>query len=265
MKNIVLYCKSYINDYDRVKKLIESIQRYNVDNILFYLSVPSKDISAFQHLVNNFVLLSDEEIYDIPKEFTNAYKNQQIIKSNFWRLKLCNNYVCLDSDSEFIKNFYINDFIYSNDIPYTVVSEQKDLFQWSANNKTNLGFDPRVGFIIDRTAVMKVFGYENRRVIYDFGPSPVIWNCENWITLNRTFELQHDIKFHELIYQIPSEFTWYGEWLLHNKTIPIYPREPLFKVFHYKKQYEDYIRQFGNIEQLKENYLGIILQSNWKI
>lgn len=262
MKNIVLYCKSYANDFNRVKKLIESIEKYNKDNIPFYLSVPNLDINLFKSL-NIKNLIPDEAIYQIPKLFKDGWKNQQIIKANFWRLNLCKNYVCLDSDSEFITDFYIADFIYKDDIPYTIIGEQKDLFQWSVSNKQNLGFDPKTGFIKERMQIMKVFGNESRKIIYDFGPSPTIWNCENWLTLNKTFEVMHNIKFHGLIYQVPSEFTWYGEWLLYNKTIPIFPREPLFKVFHYEKQYVDYMKEHS-VADIRENYLGMVLQSNWK-
>ena len=47
MNKIVLYCKSYDKDVDRAKQLLESIVKYNTDNIPFYISVPSKDIDLF--------------------------------------------------------------------------------------------------------------------------------------------------------------------------------------------------------------------------
>ena len=43
----------------------------------------------------------------------------------------------------------------------------------------------------------------------------------------------------------------------------VFPKEPLFKVFHYKKQYQDFVKEGHTIDSIKENYLGIVMQSNW--
>ena len=47
MNNIILYCKSYAGDVQRVKKLKGSIEKYNKDNIPFYISCPKKDKQLF--------------------------------------------------------------------------------------------------------------------------------------------------------------------------------------------------------------------------
>ena len=47
MNKIVLYCKSYAGDYERVKVLVESIHKFNKDNIPTFISVPSKDVVLF--------------------------------------------------------------------------------------------------------------------------------------------------------------------------------------------------------------------------
>jgi hypothetical protein len=52
MNDIVLYCKSYHKDIERVKILLNSIEQYNIDNIPFYISVPSQDISLFKKSLN---------------------------------------------------------------------------------------------------------------------------------------------------------------------------------------------------------------------
>ena len=62
-----------------------------------------------------------------------------------------------------------------------------------------------------------------------------------------------------------SEFTWYGESLIAYQAIPVYPREQLFRHYHYENQY--WIdRALGYTEKnLSNNYLGIVYQSNWQI
>lgn len=256
MNNIVLYCKSYSRDIDRVIALIDSVKKYNVDNIPMFISVPSSDLSLFKNRIDTeyVELISDEDIYEsnLP-----GYLSQQVIKSNFWRLDTCYNYLCLDSDSIFIKEFKESDFIYRDNIPYTVCHQQKQLFEWSVNN---LEFNPKDGFISDRQKVMDIFNRTG--VHYDFGPSPVIWSKEVWRHLDEIYTKPNKITFNELIKYCASEFCWYGEALL-SMNFPIYPLEPIFKVYHYKDQYLQDKQRNITIENLKDNYLGIILQSNW--
>ena len=47
MHNVILYCKSYAGDVQRVKKLKTSIEKYNRDNIPFYISCPKQDKQLF--------------------------------------------------------------------------------------------------------------------------------------------------------------------------------------------------------------------------
>lgn len=256
MKNLVLLCKSYRGDVYRAKNLLLSIIKHNKDNIPFYISVPKSDTELFKQILGTkgYNLISDEEI----DKTGLGWKHQQIIKAQFWRLGLCKNYLCLDSDSEFIKSFYIKDFLYDENIPYTVCHEQKDFFEWG---QKSLNFNPQESFIKDRQLVMDVFGRQGR--YYDFGPSPVIWNSKVWEGLESNYLKPNKLTFKDLIEYSPSEFSWYGEYLLTSKIFPIYPTQPLFKVFHYKEQYIEAKQKGYTLDDFSQNYLGIILQSNW--
>ena len=101
MENIVLYCKSYHRDVQRVKILLDSIEKYNKDKIKFYISVPQSDIKLFQSVLGtaNYTIVSDEEI--INQNMSQSWKNQQIVKVMFWKLGVSTNYIVLDSDSIF--------------------------------------------------------------------------------------------------------------------------------------------------------------------
>lgn len=258
MENIVLYCKSFRRDIELVKRLVDSVNQFNHDNIPFYLSVPRLDLQIFKSLnLKNIILIEDELVYE---GNTSGWMQQQIVKSLFYKLGKSKNWVCIDSDAFFIKPFFISDFIYEDDIPYTVIHEQKELFSWTAINSNILGFDPKESFIIDRKKIMEVFNRSSK--IYDFGPSPVIWSSKVWIDLENKYMIPNNISFQQLIEYSASEFTWYGEALLQFKSIPIYPTEPLFKVFHYKQQLDDFSDLNLN-ETLLKNYLGIIIQSNF--
>ena len=99
MHKIVLYCKSYDKDVYRAKTLLDSIIKFNIDNIPFYISVPKKDIELFRNILGNehYILLDDESI----DSENSGWIGQQIIKSQFWKLGLCKNYICIDSDCSF--------------------------------------------------------------------------------------------------------------------------------------------------------------------
>lgn len=257
MKNLVLYCKSYRGDLERVTQLALSIGKYNVDQIPFYVSVPKEDLELFQKAdLPSTQLICDEEIYSVN---TRGWIQQQIVKSNFWKLGLCENYVCLDSDSYFIKLFYEKDFIAYGNVPYTVMHEQKELFEWAHKY---LHFNPQEGFNEEKDRVMSLFDRQYTKR-WDFGPSPTIWSSRVWKALEDNYTIPNGLDFEKLIEYCPSEFTWYGEALLAFRPFEILPVQPLFKVFHYPKQYIE-AKQRGYTEEIfANNYYGIVLQSNF--
>jgi len=131
-----------------------------------------------------------------------------------------------------------------------------------------LGFAARNGlekirknFVKDRSAAQKHFDRTGR--IYDFGPTPIICNVNVWINLTERYAMPRKLSFADMITEFPNEMLWYGEALLHYKPIPIMPVEPLFKVFHYREQYEESLMLKEGERILAENFLGIVNQSNW--
>jgi hypothetical protein len=267
MHKIVLYCKTYWKDLDRVKRLIESIKKYNKDNIPIYISFPKEQEKIFKDSIDtdyvNIVFDEDIVTFDLPYETINqaGWHLQQVVKSSFWKLDLCENYVCLDSDSYFIRDFYVSDFMYNDTTPYTVMHEQKELFEFTSRYHELIGHDPQIGFGDDRKKIMKMFQREGR--LYDFGPSPTIWSSKVWKLLDETQLKPQGWDIFQLIKTVPSEFTWYGEFLLKSLPMVIVPVQPLFKVFHFKPQYDFYKQQKYTEEMFSKNYMGIVLQSNF--
>jgi hypothetical protein len=257
MEKLVLYCKSYSKDFARLVNLVSSVDEFNKDNIRFYVSVPKKDVSEFKQ-IEGITVLCDDDIYQSNKP---GWVQQQLVKSNFWKLGLAENYVCLDSDAYFIRPFGISDFMFDDETPYTVIHEQKELFTWTVTKTKVLGFDPKDSFVSDRSKIMTLFGREGR--VYDFGPSPIIWSAKVWSDLEEKYIKPNNLTFEQLLEYSHSEFSWYGEALLQFKSIPLYPVEPLFKVFHYQHQYLEYKQQGITEQMIAQNYMGIIMQSNY--
>ena len=65
MKDLVLYCKTYSRDFLRVKRLLASIKRFNIENIPVYISTPEIERSELERVLGNdlvFHWVSDESI-----------------------------------------------------------------------------------------------------------------------------------------------------------------------------------------------------------
>ena len=255
MHKLVLYCKSYDKDVHRAKNLLDSVLKFNVDQIPFYISVPEKDIVLFKSILGTtgYQLIADEMI-DSDNE---GWQGQQIVKSQFWKLGFCENYVCVDSDCFFIKPFYVSDFMFDEKTPYTICHEYKSFFEFL--DKHPLGFDPYQSFLQERLQIMELFGRSG--AVYDFGPGPTIWSCKVWQSLETEYIQPNGLKFSDLIRVNGSEFTWYGEWLFYSQVIRLVPRGPLSKNYPYPNQF-DYDRNFGyDLTKIAKLYLGIGMQS----
>jgi len=255
---LVIYCKSYIKDLVRLKILADSIRKFNSDNIPFYISCPPSDINQFKNELgnNDFIILCDEEI--VPKKLESNFNTQQIIKSQFWKINKCDTYLCIDSDSQFIRTFRKEDFIYDENTPYSVMHECKDLLQ-SAVKHTD---DVYNSFCRARIKIQNCLDRDGR--CYDFGPSPYIWDKRVWQVFEEKILSKLNITFEEVIDKYGNEALWYGETLLIYEPIKLVPIEPLFKVFHYPFQYTESLSAGITLEHLSQNFLGIVLQSNWK-
>lgn len=269
MKKLVLYCKSYRNDVLRVKRLTESIRKFNQDQIPFYVSVPASDISLFrQHLDTLPVeIISDEEIIRANPSLNEGKINalpggisMQIVKSEFWRLGISETYLCIDSDCLFIRPFCQSDFITPDGYPYTVLHETKELLQFAINHGLEKVYD---NFHNERSKIMGIFGRVGRH--YDFGPTPTIWDCQVWRMLDEQFLKPKGMNFYDAIMLLPPENLWYGEAMLKFMPFPIRPIEPLFKVYHLEQQFLVAHQQGETDEKrLSRNFFGICYQSNWE-
>lgn len=268
MKDLVLYCKSYRRDFLRVKRLLATIEKYNTDHIPFYISTPQEqyeDLISVLGSTQGFLWVSDESIVasnpraplGIEKTRSGSL-SQQAIKSEFWRLEIAENYVCLDSDCIFIKEFAKADFLAPDGNPYTVIYQNKEFFQLALNR----GLDKvELNLCKEGDRVKALFGREGPN--YYCPCPPFIWSAKVWRSLDETYLQPQGLTFWDISSDDHPETLLYLEALLNFKAIPLHPVEQLFRIYYYDWQYY-LLRRTGETEdKLKKNYLGVIYQSNW--
>ena len=269
MKDLVLYCKSYRNDFLRLQRLLSSVEQYNIDQIPFYISTPLVDKGLLDEVLGNkasYVWIADENIVAAnPKAVFEKYKampgglSQAIVKSEFWRLKISENYLCLDSDCVFIRPFSKADFLTSDGIPFTVLHQNKEFFQL-ANNRGQAKVTANLRAEAQRVQAL----FDRQGPEFYCAPAPFIWSAKVWESLDREYLLPKGITLWDVVTPQYPETLIYGEALLKYQAIPLLAIEPLFRVYHYDWQYF-MMKRLGETEEiLKSNYLGVLYQSNWE-
>lgn len=267
MKPLVLYCKSYRQDARRARRLAQSVARFNREGLEFHVSAPASDLPLFRELLAGIPhqLHADEAILAANPRIDAArvaampgYRSQQVVKSEFWRLGLCETYLCLDSDSYFIRDFGLGDFIAADGTPYTVLHEGKDFLQYLVN----IGKHKYVDHAREESRRFAEYfpGVESR---YRFGPTPVVWSALVWRALDARFLQPRNWSLADAIEAFPSELHWYGGAMLAYPPFRLLPREPLFRLYGYVEEYWRARRLGETDDTLKANYLGVTCQSAW--
>ena len=132
MKNLVLYIGTSARDIEQYKLLIHSIYKHNKNGLKIYTAVNDVDINLFKDRFSdkNITFIKDSEIYNSDLSKVDGWRKQQLIKMNFHKLGVCKTFVQIDSDSFFINDFYTSDFMFNDNVPYTVIHENKELLEY---------------------------------------------------------------------------------------------------------------------------------------
>ncbi|MBU0689959.1 MAG: hypothetical protein KJ850_03300 [Gammaproteobacteria bacterium] len=266
MSDIVIFCKSYHRDLERAVVMAESVRRYNREGLPLYISVPQCDLNLFQRRIGTQGInwLCDEDVIRAnPSLDMQAYLalpghiSQQVVKAEFWRVNPAPNSVCIDSDSRFIRDFFASDFLAPDGTPYTILHEGKPFIEFCLTHgirETERHFEALC------EDMRKVFGRVGPS--YAFNPFPVIWSRKVWQDLQVQLE-EEGSDIMRAIVAHPYESSWYGEALLKHRSIPLLPKEPIFKAYLYFEEYERDKRDGMTEEMLARFYLGVVYQSNW--
>ncbi len=263
MHKLAILVVTYIKDLEYVERLVKSYKKYNVDRIPLYLVVPESDRKAFEKFADNDIellilesitndLVHDRSVFG----FRPGYVNQQIIKLAFWEKRFCENYFCMDSDGEFIRDFFVSDFMYDSDTPFTILVEDNELAveleyyrdYWRDREKLIRLIQKEVGLIDKRMLTCHGFAILSSRVLE---------------SLHDNYLLPNNLTYRDLLSKAPYEFSWYNMWLQKDRTIPIEFREHIVKYFHHKNHHLEYLQRGITLQDIARGYIGIVVNSNF--
>jgi len=225
---IGLLIKSYAGDLDYARRLMASVSRFNNEHLPIFLVVPQDDVEIFQEFANQDVAVLSEELLasHLVREsiagFSAGYINQEIVKLAFWELGLCDNYFCVDSDAEFIRPFSSRDFLHHDRIPYTFLTEDRDLVVEPDYYKSTW-----VNRMKSLEKIRESIGYTGPWLFTVHGHA--VFSAKVLRSFVTDFLEPRDWDYRDALAISPYEPTWYNTWLLHTQQIPIYPREPLVR------------------------------------
>lgn len=262
MEHFGFLLKSFHGDAGEAKRLVASYRMFAPGDIPLTAVVPRADIPAFRDFTgSDITLIAEEELdrYLVSEPVAGlrpGYVNQEIIKLAFHELGIYENYFTIDSELEFLRPFARADFLAPDDVPYSVLVEDRDLLvdpeyfrsYWTSREKAHMAIWEAVGV-----------------------PDPVIRTCHGHTTLSTSvltsfvseFLAPRGWSYKDAIAYAPYEYTWYNAWLLTSRTIPIHPRDPLVKVFHTEEQLITAIAQGIDRDALARGYVAMVVNGSF--
>ena len=262
MHHFALLVKSHRDDYDYVVRLLASIDRHNRDDVPVFIVVPDEDVDLFSRLATRCIDVLSEEllgthlVHESTAGLSAGYFNQEIVKLAFWELGLAQNYLCVDSDAEFLRDFFVSDFMATPSTPFTFMTEDAELqCEPEYYEQTWL---PR---LLKLEQVRQAIGYTGPwlRTVHGHAVFSGI-ALQSFVS---DFLQPRDWRYKDALELSPYEPTWYNTWVLHAQPIQVYPREPLFKTFHNPAQHLDYVLRGITEQDIARGFVGVVVNSNY--
>jgi len=262
--DFAMYCKSYRGDLARAQVMVETFNRFNRDGITLHISCPAQDQAAFSPLAGPKVqIIADESfagpfLADQPMNgMSTGYVNQQICKLNFYRTGLAANYLAVDSDTVFIRDFHTSDFMHDAGVPYTVLVMDKDL---SIERHYR-----HVHWVSRQALIAQIYAYvgvNDRRLRACHNAQ--VMNIRVLDTLHREFMRSKGLNYIEMLRLVGYEFSWYNVWFQKCRYVPEFAVEPFFKMLHMRPEYVMSRIRLLREQDYAEAYVGLVLNSKWR-
>lgn len=261
MESFGILLKSYGPDLPYAERLLASFDQFAREPIPIAVVVPDADMRAFQRVVGSrAALMPESEWSDQLVDYrihgnSPGYVNQEIIKVTFAQKQIFANYLCLDSEAAFIRPFGVSDFMASEDIPFTFVTEDAEL-------RVDPTYEQAYGSTRDAYLIRlrEHLGLPLRPYKTCHGQAVLSSLVCNELTSHLRGE---GMTWADALEICPYEFSWYNFWLERSETIPRIVREPIFKTVHMEHQHlELAIKGIGE-DDLARGYVGVLVNSGF--
>jgi Family of unknown function (DUF6492) len=262
MKDVAIFVKSHRPDLVLVHRLLDSISRHNRDRADVFISVPAGDVVAFRNLSQPFTDVSvvADDYFGIPRidkkiwGFAPGFIIQQLVKLSVQRLSEARNYLILDSDTYFIRDFAMKDFIAPDGTGLTVLAGDKDLIADPAWARWSEFRAMRIDSIADRLGVptLSRATCHNNTIFQD----SVLHDFHDWCR-------SESLSLLDLMTIAPVEFTWYNFFLVKHCPERLVRIEPFIRMIHTRSEYRRLVAAGFSHESFRRSYLGVCINSNW--
>lgn len=239
--DIGFFCKSFSEDFHRLKKLIDSFEIFMIGRSID-ISIPRKDERAFFDIIGHRIcvnLFFDEDYIDIESARLDGWRQQQVAKLCSYRVATSKRYLALDSDMQFYRQLNDHDLPFFDKHTLTASTlwtvagdfENQNLETFIKNHGTTvLDYPSKSNFVfsLDKNnyktwlaksktmstseqsqIINQIFG-EKKWFFYQPGQiltKDVLLGFHNYL---KSLEL----CFTEIIELSPWEYNWYGEWFV---------------------------------------------------
>ncbi|MGU9987478.1 DUF6492 family protein [Rickettsia sp. R1] len=245
--------KSFTRDLNRSLHLYESFEKYFVDaeNTPFYVVVGKDELdlfkNAFTDLKNKGAIqrmpnfMTENEVLEKcgePDVTIQGNWTQQVCKLCFGTLGIAKNYITIDSDTYFTKKFD-KSVLFHGDVIKTWASK-KGLEQIEADKKyktyfptmscklnQGIAIDTKLNWYDSLTFIKQFFGGNKIDENYAFVTTHQFFSSDA-INRMKKFIKNKGYNFATLIFLIPFEFQWYGEYVLQHE--PFFIGEGVFSL-----------------------------------
>lgn len=261
MAQLAIFVKTYRPDRHLVRRMLASINAHNVDAIPVVAAVPDAELTHLREFFDSGeLILVGDSVTGAPvvtekiNQFSTGYIHQQMVKLSVHRLGIADNYLVLDSDAYFIRDFRRSDFLDASGVGLSVLTEDKDQFA-----------DPGYARFAD-VRREKIDSIADRFLL----PGSARATCHNNTVLQsfvlrklETWREAEGLSLIDLMKISPLEFSWYNFFLRTHYPERLIQVDPFIRMIHTRSEYRALIRQGFSTTSLARSYVGICINSGW--
>lgn len=259
---LVFFLKSYAPDLEFAHRFLQSFTRHNVDGIPLLLVVPDSEIGLFETFTNAGHSVLGESRFEqwLPHESIHGnsigYTHHQVIRLSFWELGIAQNYLNVDSEMVFLRDFRVSDFLADDITPYTFLSEDFELWTDPAYRESH--------FLRRREqmlSIKKALGWRDPRFPTMHGGG--VYNFEALRLLREEFMDPRGLAYSDLLRIGPIPPTWHSFWVQYRKPYAVIPRRPWYLFIHNSEQLQRLILEGKHEADIAEDFLALNLNTGF--